>query len=102
MLHESEFVDERTIDGFSDDFFSGIISLTLNAANEFFGEGSEKTNSEPELYSIKFSSREILVRYNFFSTQENFDFSNYYLAIDLSKKFFLFYKIQKNILKFLR
>ena len=80
LLHESEFVDERTIDGFSDDFFSGIISLTLNAANEFFGEGSEKTNSEPELYSIKFSSREILVRYNFFSTQENFDFSNYYIT----------------------
>ena len=25
-------------------------------------------------------SREILVRYNFYSTQENFDFSNYYIT----------------------
>jgi len=80
LLHESEFVDEKTIDGFSEDLFSGIISLTLNGANEFFGEGSEKTSSEPELYSIKFMSREILVRYNFYSTQENFDFSNYYIT----------------------
>ena len=80
LLHESEFVDQSTISGFSEELFSGEIVLRINNKNEFFGNGSEESTLDPKQYQIKFTSREVTVRYNFYSSNEAFDFTDYYVT----------------------
>ena len=80
LLHESEFVDQSSIAGISEELFSGEIVITINNENEFFGLGSEESTAAHKPYQIKFTSREVTVRYNFYSSNEAFDFADYYVT----------------------
>ena len=82
-LHQGDFVENSSLTPFeSDKLMEGKIVLTLNQKNQFFGEGSEDLNIEEEKYDINFKSREVFVRYNFYSSKENFDFSNFFISDD--------------------
>ena len=80
LLHESEFVDQSCLSGFSEELFSSEIVITINNENEFFGNGSEESTAVPKQYQIKFTSRVVTVRYNFYSSNEAFDFVDYYVT----------------------
>ena len=80
LLHESEFVDQSTVSGFSDELFSSEIVIIINNENEFFGNGSEESTADSKQYQIKFTSRVVTVRYNFYSSNEAFDFVDYYVT----------------------
>ena len=80
-LHPEEYVDTSVLVPYkSDQIIGGSIKINFNQNNEFFGEGSENSNAVGEKYSINFKSREVVVRYNFYSAKENIDFSNYFIA----------------------
>ena len=78
-LHENTFVGKNDIQSSSENGLSGLINLTLNKKNEFFG--NENKNSIPKTlkYTIKYDSRNFILRYNFyFSSSEN-NIKNYYV-----------------------
>ena len=82
-LHQEEYVDASVLAPINNDkVIGGTIKLSFNQNNEFFGEGSENSNAGGEKYRINFKSREVIVRYNFYSSKENLDFSNFFIADD--------------------
>ena len=78
-LHPNEFVDEACL-LMTEKMLTGQIKLTLNQSNQFFGEPDETKTSIEETYSISFKSREILVRYNFYSSNKNFVYADLYIT----------------------
>jgi hypothetical protein len=82
-LHQEEYVDASVLTPMnSSKLIEGTIKLSFNQNNEFFGEGSENSNAVGEKYRINFKSREVVVRYNFYSSKDNLDFSNFFIADD--------------------
>ena len=82
-LHQEEYVDASVLTPInSSKLIEGTIKLSFNQNNEFFGEGSENSNAVGEKYRINFKSREVVVRYNFYSSKDNLDFSNFFIADD--------------------
>lgn len=82
-LHQEEYVDASVLTPMnSSKLIEGTIKLSFNQNNEFFGEGSENSNAVGEKYRINFKSREVIVRYNFYSSKDNLDFSNFFIADD--------------------
>jgi hypothetical protein len=82
-LHQEEYVDASVLTPMnSSKLMEGTIKLSFNQNNEFFGEGSENSNAVGEKYRINFKSREVVVRYNFYSSKDNLDFSNFFIADD--------------------
>lgn len=82
-LHQEEYVDASVLTPMnSSKLLEGTIKLSFNQNNEFFGEGSENSNAVGEKYRINFKSREVVVRYNFYSSKDNLDFSNFFIADD--------------------
>ena len=80
-LHQNEFADASVLSALSSDqLLTGKIVLNLNQNNEFFGEGSEKSKGVEKFYKINFKSREVTLRYNFYSSKEDFEFSNFYIT----------------------
>jgi hypothetical protein len=82
-LHQEEYVDASVLTPMnSSKLIEGTIKLSFNQNNEFFGEDSENSNAVGEKYRINFKSREVVVRYNFYSSKDNLDFSNFFIADD--------------------
>lgn len=82
-LHQEEYVDASVLTPMnSSKLIEGTIKLSFNQNNEFFGEGSENSNAVGEKYRINFKSREVVVRYNFYSSKVDLDFSNFFIADD--------------------
>lgn len=82
-LHQEEYVDASVLTPMnSSKLIEGTIKLSFNQNNEFFGEGSENSNAVGEKYRINFKSREVVVRYNFYSSKDDLDFSNFFIADD--------------------
>lgn len=82
-LHQEEYVDASVLTPMnSSKLLEGTIKLSFNQNNEFFGEGSENSNAVGEKYRINFKSREVVVRYNFYSSKVDLDFSNFFIADD--------------------
>lgn len=80
-LHQEAYVDASVLTPIqSNKLIGGSIQLRFNENNEFFGEGSENSNTVGERYRINFKSREVVVRYNFYSIKENLDFSNFFIT----------------------
>ena len=78
-LHPNEFVDGQSLT-VSEKMLTGQIKLNLNESNQFFGEEEKNTTTREERYSISFASREIFIRYNFYSPNKSFLFSDLYIT----------------------
>lgn len=78
-LHPNEFVDDQSLLP-GGKMLTGKIKLTLNQANQFFGKAEEDNLSIEERYFITFTSREIFIRYNFYSSNKDFVFSDLFIT----------------------
>lgn len=78
-LHPNEFVDGQSLTP-NEKMLTGQLKLKLNESNQFFGEEVKNTTTEEKRYSITFASREIFVRYNFYSLNKDFEFSDLYIT----------------------
>ena len=63
-------------------FLSGEIKIELNSNNQFFGEGSSKKNLVEKKFNINFKSRDVIIRYNLYSSKEDFNYSNLFVTDD--------------------
>ena len=81
LLHRKEHVDKTSMVS-NNGFLSGEIKIELNSNNEFFGEGSSKKNLVEKKFNINFKSRDIIIRYNLYSSKEDFNYSNLFVTDD--------------------
>jgi len=81
LLHKKEYVDKTSMVN-NNGFLSGEIKIQLNSNNEFFGESSSKKNQVEEKFNINFKSRDITIRYNLYSSKEDFNYSNLFVTDD--------------------
>lgn len=81
LLHQKEYVDKTSMVS-NNGFLSGLIKIELNSKNEFFGEGSSKKNLVEKKLNINFKSRDIIIRYNLYSSKEDFNYSNLFVTDD--------------------
>ena len=81
LLHRKEHVDKTSMVS-NNGFLSGLIKIELNSKNEFFGEGSSKKNLVEKKLNINFKSRDIIIRYNLYSSKEDFNYSNLFVTDD--------------------
>lgn len=81
LLHQKEYVDKTSMVN-NNGFLSGEIKIELNSNNEFFGEGSSKKNLVEKKFNINFKSRDIIIRYNLYSSKEDFNYSNLFVTDD--------------------
>ena len=81
LLHQKEYVDKTSMVN-NNGFLSGEIKIELNSNNEFFGEESSKKNLVEKKFNINFKSRDIIVRYNLYSSKEDFNYSNLFVTDD--------------------
>ena len=81
LLHKKEYVDKTSMVN-NNGFLSGEIKIQLNSNNEFFGESSSKKNQVEEKFNINFKSRDIIIRYNLYSSKEDFNYSNLFVTDD--------------------
>ncbi len=81
LLHRKEHVDKTSMVS-NNGFLSGEIKIVLNSNNEFFGEGSSKKNLVEKKFNINFKSRDIIIRYNLYSSKEDFNYSNLFVTDD--------------------
>ena len=81
LLHQKEYVDKTSMIS-NNGFLSGEIKIELNSNNEFFGEGSSKKNLVEKKFNINFKSRDIIIRYNLYSSKEDFNYSNLFVTDD--------------------
>lgn len=81
LLHRKEHVDKTSMIS-NNGFLSGEIKIELNSNNEFFGEGSSKKNLVEKKFNINFKSRDIIIRYNLYSSKEDFNYSNLFVTDD--------------------
>ena len=81
LLHQKEYVDKTSMVN-NNGFLSGEIKIELNSNNEFFGEESSKKNLVEKKFNINFKSRDIIIRYNLYSSKEDFDYSNLFVTDD--------------------
>jgi len=83
LLHKNEYVDKTCMVN-NEGFFSGEIKIEINTNNEFFGEDSSKKKVIEKIFNINFKSRDIIIRYNLYSSKEDFNFSNLFVTDDES------------------
>ena len=81
LLHQKEYVDKTSMVN-NNGFLSGEIKIELNSNNEFFGEESSKKNLIEKKFNINFKSRDIIIRYNLYSSKEDFNYSNLFVTDD--------------------
>tara|TARA_B000000557_G_scaffold255756_1_gene247211 strand:- start:80 stop:907 length:828 start_codon:yes stop_codon:yes gene_type:complete len=81
LLHKKEYVDKTTMVN-NNGFLTGEIKIELNSNNEFFGEGSSKKNEVEKKFYINFKSRDVIIRYNFYSSKKDFNYSNLFITDD--------------------
>ena len=81
LLHQKGYVDKTSMVN-NNGFLSGEIKIELNSNNEFFGEESSKKNLVEKKFNINFKSRDIIVRYNLYSSKEDFNYSNLFVTDD--------------------
>ena len=81
LLHQKEYVDKTSMVN-NNGFLSGEIKIELNSNNEFFGEESSKKNIIEKKFNINFKSRDIIIRYNLYSSKEDFNYSNLFVTDD--------------------
>ena len=81
LLHRKEHVDKTSMIS-NNGFLSGEIKIELNSNNEFFGEGSSKKNLVEKKFNINFKSRDVIIRYNLYSSKEDFNYSNLFVTDD--------------------
>ena len=81
LLHQKEYVDKTSMVN-NNGFLSGEIEIELNSNNEFFGEESSKKNLVEKKFNINFKSRDIIIRYNLYSSKEDFNYSNLFVTDD--------------------
>ena len=81
LLHQKEYVDKTSMVN-NNGFLSGEIKIELNSNNQFFGEGSSKKNLVEKKFNINFKSRDVIIRYNLYSSKEDFNYSNLFVTDD--------------------
>ena len=81
LLHQKGYVDKTSMVN-NNGFLSGEIKIELNSNNEFFGEESSKKNLVEKKFNINFKSRDIIIRYNLYSSKEDFNYSNLFVTDD--------------------
>ena len=81
LLHQKEYVDKTSMVN-NNGFLSGEIKIELNSNNEFFGEESSNKNLVEKKFNINFKSRDIIIRYNLYSSKEDFNYSNLFVTDD--------------------
>ena len=81
LLHLKEYVDKTSMVN-NNGFLSGEIKIELNTNNEFFGEGSSKKSLVEKKFNINFKSRDIIIRYNLYSSKKDFNYSNLFVTDD--------------------
>lgn len=81
LLHQKGYVDKTSMVN-NNGFLSGEIKIELNSNNEFFGEESSKKNLIEKKFNINFKSRDIIIRYNLYSSKEDFNYSNLFVTDD--------------------
>jgi len=79
-LHKNNFVDFTDMEETTENGIIGLITLTTNKNDEYFGKEGEYEVLPEQNYSINFTSRKIKFRYNFYSTNEVLDFEKYYIT----------------------
>ncbi|GGE40971.1 hypothetical protein [Psychroflexus planctonicus] len=79
-LQLSNPVDENDSFSYDNNGINGEINLKINTKNQFFGNEEALENKQQLNFSILFNSREVKLRYNFYSLKENNVFKNYYLT----------------------
>lgn len=79
VLHSKPFVDESCLNGETEKLWEGEITLQLNSENELFGYQSGTREQSIQAFRIQFQSREVQLRYNFYSTNPNVDIADYYI-----------------------
>lgn len=80
ILHKNEFVDKDAMAYLNTGLLDGEIRIKLNDENEFFGVNSVGNFEMEKKFFIKFNSRRIIVRYNFYSNKKDFEFSKYFIT----------------------
>ena len=81
LLHQKGYVDKTSMVN-NNGFLSGEIKIELNSNNEFFWEESSKKNLVEKKFNINFKSRDIIIRYNLYSSKEDFNYSNLFVTDD--------------------
>ena len=81
LLHQKGYVDKTSMVN-NNGFLSGEIKIELNSNNQFFGEGSSKKNLVEKKFNINFKSRDVIIRYNLYSSKEDFNYSNLFVTDD--------------------
>lgn len=94
-LHKNEFVDGTAIASHQK-LFGGEIKLNLNKENQFFGVPETPIEHEEERYTISFRSRKIFIRYNFYTNNQDFVFTDLYITDE--DQSFKFNNIEKRVL----
>lgn len=77
-LHSGDFVDENVIKKTNKNGLNGLIKLTINKGNEIFSD--KELNFKRYNYKINFNSRTAFFRYNFYSSEKDFDFKGFYIT----------------------
>jgi hypothetical protein len=77
-LHSDLFVSDNDLVLNDNTDYSGQINLSINKLNEYFGYGKNREDIVENTYNVRFDSRELVFRYNFFSEKENL--SSYYIT----------------------
>lgn len=85
-LHPNTYVSENDFSITDNDEISAQITLDINLENEYFGHEQEDKSYDCLDYSIHFNSRRVVVRYNFYSSKRDEDFSGYFMTDENSDK----------------
>mgnify|MGYP001208764838 CR=1 FL=1 len=85
-LHPNMYVDESIIEPYHDNGLIGELLFELNKNNEFFGFEDSEINAEPLKLYVRFNSRIVKFRFNFYYTKNEKDFSNFFVYDENTNK----------------
>lgn len=78
-LHPQTYANESIMEPYSENGIVGEISLKINQNNEFFGFEELKAKVDPLRFYARFNSRTVKFRFNFYSSEKEKDFSNFFV-----------------------
>lgn len=78
-LHPQTYADESIMEPYSENGVVGEISLKINQNNEFFGFEDTEPKVEPSKFYARFNSRTVKFRFNFYYSEKEKDFSNFFV-----------------------
>lgn len=81
-LHPKTYVEESIIELHPENEIFGEINLLINGKNEFFGVNESEEETKPLKYFVRFNSRPVKFRYNFYFSKKENDFKNFFLIDD--------------------